>query len=138
MATILVIDDEPTVRNLLYDILTDEGYHVVRTGDGVEGFVCLKTIVVDLILCDIMMPHMDGITFATRLRADQRYSRLPLVMMSAAASQNTLAPEVYSAFIEKPFTIPALLNILDALPSGRDGAALLAPDGDSLPTTPAA
>jgi CheY-like chemotaxis protein len=138
MATILVIDDEPTVRNLLYDILTDEGHHVVRTGDGVEGFVCLKTIVVDLILCDIMMPNMDGITFATRLRADPRYGRLPLVMMSAAACQNTLAAEMYTAFLEKPFTIPALLSALDSLPSGRDDTAFLAPDSDSLPTTPAA
>lgn len=138
MATILVIDDEPTVRNLLYDILTDEGYHVVRTADGIEGLVCLKTIVVDLILCDIMMPLMDGNAFATRLRADDRYDHLPLVMMSAAASQNTLPPALYTAFLEKPFTIPALLDLLDRIAADPAASGLRPPTSDSLPTTPAA
>jgi len=138
MATILVIDDEPTVRNLLYDILTDEGYHVVRTSDGAEGLVCLRTIIVDLILCDIMMPHMDGNAFATRLRADSRYDRLPLVMMSAASCQNTLPPSMYAAFLEKPFTIPALLSVLDSVAAEQAVGGFGPASSDHLPTTPAA
>jgi CheY-like chemotaxis protein len=138
MPTILVIDDEPTVRNLLYDILVDEGYHVVRASDGVEGLVCLRTVVVDLILCDIMMPHMDGNAFAARLRAEARYDHLPLVMMSAAANKNILPTEMYTAFLEKPFTIPALLDLLDRIAADSAATGFLPLGGDNLPTTPAA
>lgn len=138
MPTILVIDDEPTVRNLLYDILVDEGYHVVRASDGAEGLVCLRTVVVDLILCDIMMPNMDGNAFATRLRADARYDHVPLVMMSAAAEQNILPREMYAAFLAKPFTIPALLDILERIAADSAATGFLPLNGNTIPTPPAA
>ncbi len=137
MLTVLVIDDEPTVRQLLHDILYDEGFAVVTVADGVEGFVALRTVLVDLILCDIMMPRMDGVAFATQLRAEPRYATTPLIMLSAAPAENSLPATMYSAFLEKPFAVPSLLNVVNqalsqpASPPAFIGDAGIAPAADS-------
>ena len=110
MATILVIDDEPLVREVVRDILRDEGYHVVSASHGQEGLGMLRTVAVDLILCDLMMPVMAGDVFAATLHADLRYQDLPLLIMSAAPKAIPLAPGTYTGVIEKPWTIPHLLH----------------------------
>ncbi|MBA3470986.1 MAG: response regulator [Herpetosiphonaceae bacterium] len=144
MPTILVIDDEPTVRQLLHDILCDEGFAVVTVADGLEGFVALRTVLVDLILCDIMMPRMDGIAFATQLRGESRYVAIPLIMLSAAPAENSLLATMYTAFLEKPFAVPALLTVVNqalsepAIPPPFIGDAGIAPPADTDPTQPVA
>jgi CheY-like chemotaxis protein len=112
MPTILVIDDEPTVRDVVHDILRDEGYHVVSACHGKDGLGVLRTVAVDLILCDLMMPVMAGDAFAATLHADPRYQDIPLIIMSAAPKALPLAPGTYTAVLEKPWTILALLTTI--------------------------
>ena len=133
MPTILIIDDEPTVRQLLRDILCDEGFAVIGVGDGVEGLVALRTVQVDLILCDIMMPRMNGIAFATRLRTDPRNSSIPLIMLSATPAENSLPATMYTAFLEKPFAVPALLNKVEQALDQAGSAGALPNAGGVMP-----
>jgi CheY-like chemotaxis protein len=112
MATIFVIDDEPAVRQVVHDILTDEGHHVISAIHGEDALAQLKTVVVDLILCDVMMPTMAGDVLAATLHADPRYTTIPLIMMSAALDRTRLPVGTYTAVLEKPWTIPQLLTTI--------------------------
>jgi CheY-like chemotaxis protein len=138
MPTILVIDDEPTVRQLLHDILNDEGFAVVMVADGLEGFVALRTVLVDLILCDIMMPRLDGIGFARQLRAESRYAALPLIMLSAAPAENSLPATMFTAFLEKPFAVSSLLTVVGQALSQPASRAFIGDAGIGPPAESAA
>lgn len=78
--TILIIDDEKEIRDLVGIYLSNEGYHVVKAADGVEGLACLENEVVHLVILDIMMPRMDGIQACMKIRAERN---VPIIMLSA-------------------------------------------------------
>lgn len=80
MARILVIDDEPTVRDYLRRILEREGFSVLEAGDGEEGLAALDKGNVDLIILDILMPKKDGIEFLIDLR--QRTTKVGVIAVS--------------------------------------------------------
>jgi two-component system nitrogen regulation response regulator NtrX len=70
MERILIIDDEPSVRDVLKDILSDEGYEVLEAPDGIEGLRMMKTEPVDLVFLDIWLPRMGGIEVLKILREE--------------------------------------------------------------------
>jgi CheY-like chemotaxis protein len=115
MPTILVVDDEPTVRQVLHDVLADEGYHVLVAASGPQALTTLTTVVVDLIVSDLMMPGMSGVDLLTTLRADPRFAALPIVLMSAAPPPATLPLDPRTRFLAKPWTIPQLLEAIAVL-----------------------
>lgn len=78
--TILIIDDEKEIRNLVGIFLSNEGYRVLKAADGIEGLACLKNEVVHLVILDIMMPRMDGIQACMKIRAERN---VPIIMLSA-------------------------------------------------------
>jgi two-component system, OmpR family, response regulator VanR len=78
--TILIIDDEKEIRDLVGIYLSNEGYHVVKAADGVEGLACLENEVIHLVILDIMMPRMDGIQACMKIRAERN---VPIIMLSA-------------------------------------------------------
>lgn len=121
MPTILVIDDELLVREVVHDILRDEGFQVVSAAHGKDGLGVLRIVAVDLILCDLMMPVMAGDVFAATLHADPRYQHIPLLITSAAPKAIPLAAGTYTGVLEKPWTIPHLLTtIASALRTSLD------------------
>lgn len=105
MRTILVVDDEFGVADVLAAALEDEGYRVLTAANGKQGIERLAESRPDLILVDFMMPVMDGPTMAHALRSDG-HSDLPIIMMSAmpeAAVRERF--DDYFAFLRKPFRI---------------------------------
>ena len=70
MARILVIDDEPQVRNMLREILEDEGYEVVDAADGKEGLKVYRNEPTDLVITDLIMPEMEGLGIIRELQRD--------------------------------------------------------------------
>jgi two-component system, chemotaxis family, chemotaxis protein CheY len=80
--TILIVDDSEFVRSYHSYILEQAEFHVITAMDGSEGLEKLYTNNCDLILTDINMTHMDGYEFIRRVRADKRYSSLPIVIAS--------------------------------------------------------
>jgi len=82
-ARILVVEDEPDLRSLLDRSLEGAGYRVLLAEDGIAALEKAMTEPLDLILLDLMIPHVDGIEVCRRLKRDERTARLPVVMLTA-------------------------------------------------------
>lgn len=106
--TVLVVDDERYIVDLLTDLLDDEGYRVITAFDGIAALQKVKEETPDLILADIMMPRLDGLALLTKIR--EEHGSLPVVLMSAAVTP--LLHEV--PYIAKPFDLEDLLDIVDS------------------------
>ncbi|MDB5322037.1 MAG: CheA signal transduction histidine kinase [Phycisphaerales bacterium] len=83
MATILIIDDEAACRNPLARLLQIEGYEITQAADGLEALQRLEERPHDLLLLDLLMPRMDGVTFLERLRGDPRFADIPVFLITA-------------------------------------------------------
>ncbi len=103
---VLVVDDEPYIVDLLDELLDDEGYHVQRANDGIAALEEIERHPPDLILADVMMPRLDGLKLASRLR--DRGDRTPIILMSAAVTPR----DASYAFIAKPFDIDEMLGLV--------------------------
>ncbi|MGM9606095.1 MAG: response regulator transcription factor [Oscillospiraceae bacterium] len=85
MVRILVVEDDKGTRRLMEDVLSDSGYEPISARDGLEALEILEHRHVDLIILDVMMPHMDGYTLTRQLR-EADYT-LPILMVTAKSSQ---------------------------------------------------
>ena len=109
--TILVVDDEAPIRDLLEAILAEEGYAVRSAADGLAALAEAERDPPDLILADVMMPRLDGLGLLARLR--ERGDPTPVVLVSAASAR---AAGADAPFVPKPFDLDRLLaTIADAL-----------------------
>jgi len=84
MKTILIVEDELILTEVLSAVLEDAGYHVVTVADGRAGLAALPTVQPDLVLCDVMMPIMDGREMCRRMQAAPAFRDIPVVLMTAA------------------------------------------------------
>jgi CheY-like chemotaxis protein len=103
-ATVLVVDDEPAIREIVATLLEDEGYEVRHARDGVEALAAIDERI-DLVLSDVIMPRLDGASLVRNLR--RRGHLVPVVLMSAVYADVDL-PGV--RFVPKPFEIDRLLG----------------------------
>ena len=79
---VLVVDDSPTLRALHRSVLENAGYRVVEAEDGGEALVALQKEPADVVITDIQMPGMDGLTLIRRLREAAEWRRLPIIVVS--------------------------------------------------------
>jgi CheY-like chemotaxis protein len=107
MPTVLVVEDEPAIREVVADLLQDEGYAVRQASDGLQAIDELEVDDVDLVLSDVRMPRLDGPSLAHRLR--RRGHAVPVVLMSAVDVEVDL-PGV--RFLPKPFDRDHLLDAI--------------------------
>jgi class 3 adenylate cyclase len=84
---ILIVDDEPFNLDLLEQELADQDYTVERANDGVEALAKVESFAPDVVLLDYMMPNMNGIEVVRRLRQDERFRSLPVILVTAKGSQ---------------------------------------------------
>lgn len=106
---VLLIDDDPAIRFVLSEWLTDDGYTVQMAESGDAGLAVLEGWRPDVIVLDLMMPVMDGWTFRAEQRRLQRASDVPLVVLSASRSAAGSAKELGAAVVlTKPFDLPAV------------------------------
>ncbi|MDR2426352.1 MAG: response regulator [Endomicrobium sp.] len=112
MAKILIIDDEPFLREMLDDILSFAGYNVVKASNGKEGLQKIFSDCPDIVLLDCSMPEMDGYEVLTHLRKAPKFMNLPVIMLTAMTGENeeikgfSLGLDDY---ITKPFKSAVLL-----------------------------
>jgi two-component system response regulator MprA len=118
MSTILVVEDEPLIRDVLEAVLADEGYTVVTAGDGQAALEVLTQGVPDLVLMDVMMPRMDGPTTYQVIRSHAHLALLPVILMSAVARPADLDPAI-TAFLRKPFDVDDLLPLIARVLASR-------------------
>ncbi len=115
MPKILVVDDEPDIAELLQTVLEEEGYQVIVAGNGREGLAQVAEARPNLILCDVMMPLMDGVSLCRAVRAQPDYRDIPLVFMSAGRKPANTAGCRYDAFLAKPFELTAVIALVASL-----------------------
>jgi DNA-binding response OmpR family regulator len=108
---ILVVDDEPMVRETLGNVLSDEGYIVDLAIDGVQALERVRAARPDAILLDLMMPGMNGRQFLQQLRDDPAFASVPVLIMTAVHGlEVNLGAIGASEVVEKPFNVDELLN----------------------------
>ena len=117
LATILVVDDDPAVRDVVADLLAEQGYRVRCAAHGQEALAIVASEPIDLIISDVLMPRLDGPSLVRRLR-QQGYDQ-PIVLMSAhTTGVPGELPDI--SFVRKPFDISRLLRLVDDLVEGRE------------------
>lgn len=122
MAKILVVDDEKSIRDALCDILSEEKYDVIAAENGEDGFAKLSSEKVDLVLCDIKMPKMDGMELLQKV-SEEGYD-IPFIMISAHGTIDTAVEATKKGafdFIQKP---PDLNRILLTVRNALDNSQL--------------
>jgi DNA-binding response OmpR family regulator len=120
--TVLVVDDDPVIQNLLRVNFEMEGYDVIVAGDGVEGLERARSEDPHVVVCDVMMPRMDGLTVARHLKADPATAGIPILLLSAKAQEaDVRAGEEAGAddYVTKPFDPLDLLDRVAALLAAR-------------------
>jgi CheY-like chemotaxis protein len=112
MPTILVVEDELLIADLISIILFGAGHNVVMAGNGQEALVYIESERPDLILSDIMMPVMDGRELCKKLQSHPEHGSIPVVLMSAAYNPVNLDGCKRVAFLKKPFAVEELLTVV--------------------------
>jgi two-component system response regulator VanR len=118
MARILVIDDDPFIRQYVVDSLSLEGYEVEAAEDGFAGLRALSESAFDAVLLDLMMPGMSGHDVLKRIRESSGYADIPVVMLTAF-DDDTNAWQAWSGgvdyFLGKPFEPETLTKYLEGV-----------------------
>lgn len=84
---ILIVDDDAFIRRPLEFILREEGFEAASAANAEEGLRAIETCAPDLIFLDVMMPGKDGLTWCAELKADPRFARIPIVLLSARGQE---------------------------------------------------
>jgi CheY-like chemotaxis protein len=110
MTTILVVDDEFLITDILVDTLEEEGFRVLTASNGRKALEVLDKEVPALVMTDFMMPLMNGLELARAIKANPDWARIPVILLSGA--QGAIArshPELFAAVFDKPFRIENIL-----------------------------
>ena len=116
--TILVVDDEQDLLDLIEYNLKKEGYNVLKAENGVQGLEMAKQHVPNLVLLDIMMPKMDGIKVCEKMRANPDLKSIPVIFLTARSDEKTEVEGLdigADDFITKPISTTKLLSRIKAV-----------------------
>lgn len=117
--TILIVDDSSSLRTLVRLALTRAGYDVLEAGDGLEALTALERAArVHLVVCDVNMPRMDGISFVTQVKQHPQHRFIPVVMLTTEdehTARERGRQAGAKAWMVKPFNPPQLLDAVSKL-----------------------
>ncbi|MDA8251631.1 MAG: response regulator [Rhodospirillales bacterium] len=121
MATILVVDDEFGISELLEALLTDEGHRVLTAANGRQALERMGEARPDLVISDLMMPVMDGATLLRMMRESPEWRDIPFVLMCALPEDHVRDRLVgpYQGFMRKPFRMDDVVDFVDRLLQAR-------------------
>lgn len=113
----LVVDDDPTLRELMFEILSDEGYAVDLAGDGREALQRLKDNHYNLIISDVNMPEMDGISLYSRIKEDFPGLEERVLFLTCVLTDEVLVffRENGCKYLTKPFRVLDLLGQINTM-----------------------
>lgn len=115
MATILIIDDVKTDRDLLGKVVSTTGHHAEYAADGQEGIAKAKTLKPALILLDVMMPTLNGFETCRKLKADPDTSSIPVVLVTSKGGESDKfwgQKQGANDHVVKPFTTKSLSTVI--------------------------
>ncbi|HWU25770.1 MAG TPA: response regulator [Rhizomicrobium sp.] len=113
--TILIVDDSPTIRDMLHQTLSGAGYHIVEARDGNEGIRKLDTDAIDCIITDVNMPNLDGLEMIEQVRRDPRHNAVPILVLTtetAPALKTRARNAGATGWIVKPFDPVKLMEAI--------------------------
>ena len=113
--TIMTVDDAATMRRMISFTLKGAGHAVLEAGDGAEALNILRTRPVDLVISDVNMPNMDGLTLTRQLRALPQFPRLPIILLTTESTPEKKAEgraAGATGWIIKPFQQEQLLAVV--------------------------
>jgi two-component system chemotaxis response regulator CheY len=116
--TIMIVDDSPSLRSVVAIALKGAGYEVIEAGDGKEGLSRLDGKKVNLIISDVNMPGMDGISMAKEIKQMPNYKFTPIIMLTteSGADMKTAGKEAgVKAWVVKPFKPDQMLDAVSKL-----------------------
>jgi len=111
-ATVLVIDDDNVVHDLMTRILSREGFNVVAAHNGDEGLLLARQIKPNIIILDVMMPTLDGWAVLSKLKADEELNQIPVVMLSMVDNQSLGFALGATDYLTKPVEREKLISVL--------------------------
>ncbi|MCX6557090.1 MAG: response regulator [Candidatus Aminicenantes bacterium] len=116
---ILIIDDDPIIRDSLQELLSNAGYAVLLAADGISGFELVAREKPDLIVADILLPRMHGIALCEKVKGSDELRYIPIILMTGVYKDVNLRMYVHKRladdFIEKPFREGDLLAKIERL-----------------------
>lgn len=112
---ILVVDDEPAIRDVMQMLLELEGYVVRTAADGRQALELLACDHCDLVITDLMMPVMDGDELARRIRADAGIAQLPILLTTASVLPDGPPDGLFNGCLDKPYDLAELLARIEWL-----------------------
>lgn len=121
LATVLIVDDNDDMRRYLRTLLLDR-YYVLEASDGQSGWKLARESVPDLVISDVMMPVMDGLTFCAKLKADPLTSHIPVILLTARSTEQQQAEGLSQgadAYLTKPFSAEVLIAYIVSLLANR-------------------
>jgi two-component system, chemotaxis family, chemotaxis protein CheY len=116
--TILILDDSAPIRQVVGIALRGAGYQVIEAKDGIDGIEKLNGQKLNLIITDVNMPRMDGITFVKEVKKMPRYKFTPIIILTTESQDNKKQEGRAAgakAWVVKPFQPPQLLNAVAKL-----------------------
>ncbi len=116
--TLLVVDDDPVLRECLEEVLRHQGYRVLTAGDGEEGLRLVREQAPDLVILDVALPGMDGFRVATLIKGDPALQRIPIILYSGRLEESfaVLAYETKAEyFLPKGGSIQPILEAIRQL-----------------------
>lgn len=121
-AQLLLVDDEPGLREAVKDYLEESGFHVQVASNAQDGWELMQQNVPDLVISDVMMPRVDGYQFLRQLREDPRFQAVPVVFLTAKGMTGDRIQGYQAgvdAYLSKPFDPDELVAIVENLLSRR-------------------
>ena len=119
MATVLVVDDEEPLRRMMEMLLTESGYTVLHAHHGQQAIELAREAQPDLIVSDLMMPVLDGLSMCEQLRSDAKTAHIPVIVMSAGPQPRGVASLV-NGYVPKPFELDDLLTTIASALAAAD------------------
>lgn len=115
---ILLVEDEPVIRELVSSMLSDDTVNVVCAEDGIEGLKLAKTRAFQLILMDVVLPKMDGVTVCRILKSEPATASVPVYMLTGKANKADVEIATKAGadgYIHKPFRSSELMELVERL-----------------------
>ncbi len=130
MATVLIVEDEFAIADLLEMALIDEGYRVLTAANGRQGLARLaEGPRPDLVISDYMMPVLDGAGMLQAMRETEAHRDIPCIVISSMPEANVRERiDGYAAFVRKPFRIAAVMQLVESIIRTRQRTRQLVPD----------
>lgn len=111
--SILLVDDEPNLRELLRHMLEIGGFEVIEAEDGLDALAKLDELMPDVMILDVMMPVLDGVSLCKQLRATEKFATLPIVMLSGKTQYKAVQEGLAAGadrYLCKPITVDELVQ----------------------------